>query len=144
MSGEPRLAGTNECCPGLCIGETNVEKQSMDAVTTAIVAAVLSEAHSSPETERRDGGALGDSYRTLKEALVERFEGAPALMQAIRQLESMDNARNRQMLHQEVKIMRADQARNVVIAADDLIKKIRQQPEGEELLLQARTWEKLS
>lgn len=115
----------------------------MDAVTTAIVAAVLSEAHY-PEMERQDGGALGDSYRALKEALVERFEGAPALMQAIRQLESMDNARNRQMLHQEVKIMRADQARNVVIAADDLIGKIRQQPEGEELLLQARTWEKLS
>lgn len=116
----------------------------MDAVTTAIVAAVLSGAHSSPTGEEQDRGAVGDSYQTLKEALVERFDGAPSLMNAIRQLEGMDNARNRQMLHQEVKIVRADQARAVVMAADDLIDKIRQQPDGEKRLLQARTWEKLS
>lgn len=116
----------------------------MDAVTTAIVAAVLSGTQARSTAAQPDLGAVGDSYQALKVALVERFDGAPSLMQAIRQLESMDNARNRQMLHQEVKIVRADQARNVVIAADDLIGKIREQPGGEKLLLQARTWEKLS
>lgn len=121
----------------------------MDAVTTAIVAAVLSDAHSSKRVEP-DQAAGGDadrvsrSYQALKEALVERFDGAPTLMQAIRQLEGMDNARNRQMLHQEVKIVRADQARNVVIAADTLIDEIQKQPQGEKMLLQARTWEKFS
>lgn len=128
----------------------------MDAVTTAIVAAVLAGAHdkqkSGPDgpAEERNGGAVstatrvGSAYQALKEALVERFEGAPSLMQAIRQLEGMDNARNRQMLHQEVKIVRADQARNVVIAADALINEIQRQPDGKQLLLQARTWQKLS
>jgi len=119
----------------------------MDAVTTAIVAAVLSGAHSKGNAEQGAGSDEVDvrtSYQTLKEALVERFDGAPALMQAIRQLEGMDNPRTRQMLHQEVKIARADQARNVVIAADALIDQIQQQPGGQELLLHARTWEKLS
>ena len=121
----------------------------MDAVTTAIVAAVLSGAHSHKEVESEQ--AAGDevdrvrsSYQALKEALVERFEGAPTLMQAIRQLEGMDSAHNRQKLHQEVKIVRADQARHVVIAADTLINEIQKQPEGRKLLLQARTWEKFS
>lgn len=120
----------------------------MDAVTTAIVAAVLSGAHSNREVEPEQGAGAVDSvhssYQALKEALVERFDGAPSLMQAIRQLEGMDNAHNRQKLHQEVKIVRADQARNVVIAADALINDIQKQPEGQKLLLQARTWEKLS
>lgn len=120
----------------------------MDAVTTAIVAAVLSGAHTggSGQSSASADATLdvNESYQSLKVALVERFEGAPALMNAIRQLESMDNPRNRQMLHQEVKIVRADQARSVVIAADDLIKQIQKQPGGDELLLQARTWEKLS
>lgn len=120
----------------------------MDAVTTAIVAAVLSGAHTqdreqdsvSPDADP----TVSESYYALKEALVERFDGAPSLMQAIRQLENRDNPRTRQMLHQEVKIVRADQARHVVLAADELIQKIQKQPEGDELLLQARTWEKLS
>lgn len=121
----------------------------MDAVTTAIVAAVLSGAHSGKNVEP-DQSAAGDaarvssSYQALKEALVERFDGAPTLLQAIRQLEGMDSARNRQMLHQEVKMVRADQARNVVIAADALINELQKQPQGKELLLQARTWEKFS
>lgn len=116
----------------------------MDAVTTAIVAAVLSDAQTRSDSAQQNQSSVGDSYQALKEALVKRFDGAPSLMQAIRQLESIDNARNRQMLHQEVKIVRADQARAVIVAADDLIGKIRQQPGGEKLLLQARTWEKLS
>lgn len=120
----------------------------MDAVTTAIVAAVLSGAHTAGAKESDAGSdaapEVNASYRTLKEALIERFDGAPTLMQAIRQLESMDNPRNRQILHQEVKIVRADQARKVVLAADELIKEIQQQPEGEDVLLQARTWEKFS
>lgn len=120
----------------------------MDAVTTAIVAAVLSGAHTQePDQDSASPDAaptVSDSYYALKEALVERFDGAPSLMQAIRQLESMDNPRNRQILHQEVKIVRADQARHVVLAADELIKEIQKQPEGDDLLLQARTWEKLS
>jgi hypothetical protein len=121
----------------------------MDAVTTAIVAAVLTGAHrgadiAASETVEGDANPVNRSYQALKEALVERFDGAPTLMQAIRQLEGMDSARNRQMLHQEVKIARADQARNVVIAADALIYEIQQQPEGKKLLIQARTWEKFS
>lgn len=121
----------------------------MDAVTTAIVAAVLTGAHrqQSAETDQtieKEANPVNDSYQALKEALVERFDGATTLMQAIRQLEGMDSARNRQMLHQEVKIVRADQARNVVMAADALINQIQQQPEGKKLLLQARTWEKFS
>lgn len=120
----------------------------MDAVTTAIVAAVLSGAHTTgPEENNADTDAapeINASYRALKEALIERFEGAPTLMQAIRQLESIDNPRNRQMLHQEVKMVRADQARKVVLAADELINEIQKQPRGDDLLLQARTWEKFS
>jgi hypothetical protein len=119
----------------------------MDAVTTAIVAAVLSGAHSGGEVQQGSesgAGGVDESYRALKEALVERFDGAPTLIQAIRQLEGADNPRHRQMLHQEVKIVRADQARNVVLAADALIKEIQRQPGGDELLLQARTWEKFT
>lgn len=123
----------------------------MDAVTTALVAAVLSGAHrnnkvaaEAPATPEVEMEPVGSAYQALKEALIERFDGAASLMNAIRQLEGMDNARNRQMLHQEVKMMRADQARAVVMAADALLKAIRQQPQGEELLLQARTWEKFS
>jgi hypothetical protein len=116
----------------------------MDAVTTAIVAAVLSGAHSKTEAGAGVTSTVNDSYQALKEALVERFDGAPALMQAIRQLEGKDNPRNRQMLHQEVKIVRADQARPVIIAADALLEQIQQQPEGDRLLLQARTWQKFS
>ena len=119
----------------------------MDAVTTAIVAAVLSGAQTTEKVEQSSvdaTGAVNESYQALKEALVERFDGAPALMQAIRQLEGTDNPRNRQMLHQEVKIMRADQARAVILAADALIEQIQRQPEGDRLLLQARTWQNFS
>ncbi len=121
----------------------------MDAVTTAIVAAVLSGAHNQlreapPDAAESGADAVSRSYQTLKEALVERFEGAPSLMAAIGQLEGQDNARNRQKLHQEVKIVRADQARHVVMAADALLQALQEQPGGKELLLQARTWERLA
>lgn len=114
----------------------------MDAVTTAIVAAILSEAHEEPGQPREKKG-VSAAYTQLKELLATELPAERGLLAAVRRLESADSPHNRQTLHQEVKITGADQKRAIVTAADRLLAQIKKQSGGEEAILQARTWREL-
>lgn len=114
----------------------------MDAVTTAIVAAILTEAHEQPQQAGEEQNVAA-AYVQLKQLLASELATEQGLLAAIRRLESADSPHNRQALHQEVKITRADQKRAIVTAADRLLAQIKEQSGGEEAILQARTWREL-
>jgi hypothetical protein len=115
----------------------------MDPVTTAIVAARVASADDREILNRASRDAIATAYGDLKSLLVERFTGSGDLITAVRQLEAMDTRMNRQKLHQEVKIARADQDFRLVQAADALLETIRAQPQGNSLVMTARTWDDL-
>jgi hypothetical protein len=115
----------------------------MDPVTTAIVAAVLAEADEDELLEDDDKEEIVDAYDDLVVILEEEYASDSKLIEAIYQLEDEDTAAHRQTVHQEVKIAQADRNPAIVQMAQTLLDTISRQPNGDQIILMARTWREL-
>lgn len=113
----------------------------MDVVTTAIVAAVLADADEDELLKDENKEQIVDVYDDLVVLLEEEYASDSKLLELLYRLEDVDTAANRQKLHQEVKIVQADQKLAVVQAAQRLLDTIAAQPGGEKIILRARTWQ---
>ncbi|MFW6182229.1 MAG: hypothetical protein ACOC8X_00420 [Chloroflexota bacterium] len=113
----------------------------MDPVTTAIVAAVLADADEAERLSDENKEEIVDKYDDLVVLLEEAYALDSRLIEVLYQLEDDDTAAHRQMLHQEVKIVRADREPAIVQAAQQVLDTIAAQPGGDEIILRARTWQ---
>lgn len=114
----------------------------MDPVTTAIVAAVLADIDDELLIDA-DKEEIVDTYDDLFVMLEEEYASDSKLIEAIYQLEDEDTAANRQTVHQEVKIAQADRNPSIVQMAQELLDTISRQPNGDQIILMARTWREL-
>ena len=103
----------------------------MDPITTAIVAALAAGvASGAGEVGQK---VIVDAYSALKAALKSKFGVDSDLVEAVDQLEKKpDSAGRQETLKEEVTAAKADQAPEILKAAQDLLDLIKAQPGGEQ------------
>ena len=99
----------------------------MDTITTAIVAALAA----------LSKDAIKDSYNALKSALKKKFGSESDLVDAVEKLEKKPNSEGRKgMVQEEVETAKANDDVEIVQLAQKLLAKIKEQPEGQQIITQ--------
>lgn len=99
----------------------------MDPITTAIVAAVAGISSS----------AIKDSYNALKSALKKKFGEKSDLVHAIDGLEKKSDSEGRKaMLQEEIEAAKVNEQPEILLLAQDLLNKIKEQSEGQQIINQ--------
>ncbi|MBE9037578.1 hypothetical protein [aff. Roholtiella sp. LEGE 12411] len=102
----------------------------MDIITTAIVAAL---ANLSKE-------AIKDSYNALKAALKKKFGSESELVDAVDKLEKKpDSEARKAIVQEEVEVAKVNNDPSLLQLAQNLLDKIKEQPEGQEIINQTQT-----
>ena len=102
----------------------------MDPITTAIIAALAN----------LSKDAIKDGYGALKAALKKKFGSDSDLVDAVGALEKKpDSEARKAMLQEEVAIAKVNDNSDISQLAQDLLDKIKEQPEGEQIINQTQT-----
>ncbi len=105
-------------------------RETMDIITTAIVAAL---ANLSKE-------AIKDSYNALKAALKKKFGSESELVDAVDKLEKKpDSEARKAIVQEEVEVAKVNNDPSLLQLAQNLLDKIKEQPEGQEIINQTQT-----
>jgi hypothetical protein len=103
----------------------------MDPITTAIEAALIYDLSKS---------TIKNSYNGLKNAIKHKFGSESDLIDAIDKLEQKPDSKGRKvMLQEEVEIAQVNDDPEIVQLAQDLLNKIKEQPEGQQVINQTQT-----
>lgn len=106
----------------------------MDPVTTAFLMA----ASTAAGTEV--AGVIKDSYQALKAALKKKVDSESDLIDAVEKLEKKpDSEARKATLQEEIEIARINDDPEILKLAQDLLGKIKEQPDGQEIINQTQT-----
>ena len=99
----------------------------MDPITTAIVAAIAAVSSS----------AIKDSYSALKALLKKKFGEKSDLVEAVNKLEAKPQSEARKAtVQEEVEAVKANDDSEVVQLAQSLLEKLKEHPEGQQVINQ--------
>jgi hypothetical protein len=102
----------------------------MDVITTAIIAALAA----------LSKDAIADSYNALKSALKNKFGSNSDVVDAVEGLEKKPDSKGRQAtLQEEIENAKANDDAQIVQLAQDLLKKLKDEPGGQEIINQTQT-----
>jgi hypothetical protein len=102
----------------------------MDVITTAIIAALAA----------LSKDAIKDSYNVLKSALKNKFGSNSDVVDAVEGLEKKPDSKGRQAtLQEEIENAKANDDELLVQLAQDLLKKLKDEPGGQEIINQTQT-----
>lgn len=105
----------------------------MDPITTAIVAAITAGAVSG--LSKASEQIIVDAYGKLKEMLGKKFGAQSKVVKAVKELEANPKSTARkEVLKEEVAIARADQDAALLKIAHELLKVIKNDPDGEQIV----------
>ena len=108
----------------------------MDPITTAIIAAIAAGAASGTGTVAEK--VIIEAYEGLKALINRKFGNDNKISKVITDLEEEpDFEPNKAALEGRVKQTRADEDQDIKVAAQELLEKIKSQPEGEKHIQQA-------
>ncbi|BAY87948.1 hypothetical protein NIES267_74720 (plasmid) [Calothrix parasitica NIES-267] len=103
----------------------------MDPITTAIVAAVVSEVSKA---------VISNSYEVLKAALKKKCGSESDLVSAVNQLEKKpDSDARKAMLQEEVEAAKVNDDPEILQLAQDLLDKLKDEPGGQQIINQTQT-----
>lgn len=98
----------------------------MDIITAAIIAALAG----------LSKDAINDSYKALKSALKKKF-GSGDVVDAVERLEKKPNSKGRRAtLQEEIKNSQVNEDLEIVELAQDLLNKLQEQPQGQQVIQQ--------
>ena len=101
----------------------------MDPITTAIVAAITAGATAGVTESAKQ--AVVDAYEALKALLKKKFGSQSEVVKSIEGLETRpDSSSRKNVLHEEVAAVKADQDTDLLQAAQVLLDRIGAQPSG--------------
>lgn len=99
----------------------------MDPITTAIVAAIAAISSS----------AIKDSYSVLKALLKKKFGEKSDLVEAVNKLEGKPQSEARKAaVREEVEVVKANHDTEIVQLAQNLLEKLKEHPEGQQVITQ--------
>lgn len=99
----------------------------MDVITTAIVAALAA----------LSKDAINDSYKALKSALNKKFGSNSDVVDAVESLEKKPDSKGRQAtLQEEIKNAKVNDDAEILQLAQNLLHKLQNQPEGQQVITQ--------
>ena len=102
----------------------------MDPITTAIVAALAN----------LSKDAIKDSYGALKLALKKKIGSESDLVDAIDNLEKKPDSEGRKIsVQEEVEMAKVNDDPDIIRFAQDLLNKIKEQPDGKQIISQTQT-----
>ena len=102
----------------------------MDPITTAIVGALANLSQD----------AIKDAYGTLKAALKKKFGSESDLVDAVDKLEKKpDSEARKATVREEVEITKLNDDPKIIWLAQDLLDKIKEQPDGRQIINQTQT-----
>ena len=105
----------------------------MDPITTAILAAIAAGAVSGVTKVAEQ--VIVDAYGKLKELLKKKFGARSKVVKAVRELESNPkSAARKEVVKEEVAAVKADQDQELLKAAQALLKAVKAQPGGEQII----------
>ena len=100
----------------------------MDVITTAIIAALAA----------ISTDAIKDSYNALKSALEKKFGSDSKVVDAVKELEENPDSKGRQaVLQEEVGKANVNDDKEIVQLAQDLLDKLKSEPEGQQIINQS-------
>ncbi len=100
----------------------------MDVITTAIIAALAAVSKD----------AIKDSYNAFKSALQEKFGVESKVVGAVKELEDNPDSKARQaVLQEEVGKANVNDDKEIVQLAQDLLDKLKSEPEGQQIINQS-------
>ncbi len=100
----------------------------MDVITTAIIAALAA----------ISTDAIKDSYNALKSALEKKFGSDSKVVDAVKELEENPDSKGRQdVLKEEVGKANVNDDKEIVQLAQDLLDKLKSEPEGQQIINQS-------
>ena len=102
----------------------------MDVITTAIIAALAA----------LSKDAIKDSYNALKSALKKKFGSDSDVVDAVNKLEKTPDREDRKAtVKAEVEIAKANDHAEIVQLAQDLLNKLNDEPDGQQIINQTQT-----
>ena len=105
----------------------------MDPITTAILAAIAAGAVSGVTKVAEQ--VIVDAYGKLKELLKKKFGARSKVVKAVKELESNPkSAARKEVVKEEVAAVKADQDQELLKAAQALLKAVKAQPGGEQII----------
>lgn len=103
----------------------------MDPITTAIVAAVVSEVSKA---------VISNSYEALKAALKKKFGSESDLVDAVNKFEKKPDSDGRKAtLQEEVEAAKVNDDPEILKLAQDLLDKLKDEPGGQQIINQTQT-----
>lgn len=102
----------------------------MDPIATAIIAGIVA------VTAKVGEQLVVDAYKNIKELLKKKFGARSKVVKAVRELETNpESAARRDVVKEEITAVKADQDQELLQAAHALLKVIKTQPGGEQIVL---------
>ena len=99
----------------------------MDVITTAIIAALAD----------LSKDAIKDGYNTIKSGLKKKFGSESDIVDAVEGLEKKPGSKGRQAtLQEEIENAKVNDDAEIVQLAQDLLNKLQEQPEGQQIIQQ--------
>lgn len=103
---------------------------SVDPIATAIIAGIVA------VTAKVGEQLVVDAYKNIKELLKKKFGARSKVVKAVRELETNpESAARRDVVKEEITAVKADQDQELLQAAHALLKVIKTQPGGQQIVL---------